>query len=147
MWSGVVTALQSPELCVAAARAKQTEVRAIFNDLALLNRNNAVSASECGKAVRDEDHGSASADAPHIGLDRGFAFIVQSGRGFVEDQNARVADQGPGDRNPLSLSPGQRSAALSDHRCVAFRKAENELVRAGQSRRFDDALHREPGIG
>ena len=51
-----------------------------------------------------------------------FGLRVDAGESVVEDQNARVADQGAGNGGALFLSAGKRDAALADHGVVASGK-------------------------
>lgn len=48
----------------------------------------------------------------HVLLDDPFGLVVQRTGGLVENQNPRVADQGPGDGDALPLAAGQRGAML-----------------------------------
>ena len=52
-----------------------------------------------------------------------FGLRVDAGESVVEDQDARVADEGAGDGGALLLSAGEGDAALADHRVVAFGEA------------------------
>ena len=51
---------------------------------------------------------------------------------LVENQDRRVANDRARDRDALALTAGQRHAALADHRGVAVRHLDDELVRVGQ---------------
>src|SRR6266516_2934510 len=62
----------------------------------------------------------------------GDASLVDDRGCVVEDQDARVDGDCPGDREPLALSAGQRDPALADHRVVALRQAFDELVCLGE---------------
>src|SRR5215471_14127779 len=87
---------------------------------------------DCGQMMSDE-HGRPALhqtfERSNPGLLRGG---IEAGGGLVENQNWRVADQRPGNRNSLTLAAGQRSAPLADDRVVAMRHALDELVRVGQ---------------
>ena len=47
---------------------------------------------------------------------------VEVGRGLVEDDEPRIAQERPGQRNALSLTGGEWSSAVADHGLVAIRK-------------------------
>ena len=65
------------------------------------------------------------------GLDHGFGFGVERAGGFVEDEDARLGQQGAGDGQPLALAAGELDAALADDGVVGFGEALGELVDAG----------------
>ena len=53
---------------------------------------------------------------------------VQSRRGFVQNKNRRVADDGAGNRNALPLAAREGHASLSQHRVISFRQLLDEFV-------------------
>ena len=54
-------------------------------------------------------------------LDQRFALGVEGAGGFVEDEDARVLEQAPGDGKPLPLPAGEVDAALAEHACRSLR--------------------------
>ena len=70
------------------------------------------------------------------------ALVVERAGRLVEDQDARIGDQRAGDGDALALAARQAAAALADDGVVAFGQLEDEVVRAGELRRRDDALDR-----
>ena len=60
--------------------------------------------------------------------------------GLVEDQDRRVAQDRPRDRNALLLATGEAVAALPHDRVVAIRKSCDYLVDAGRLRRLLEFL-------
>jgi hypothetical protein len=68
--------------------------------------HDAVGLAHGGQAVGDDDHRAALADGLHVVLDDAFRLVVERAGGFVEDQDARVADQGAGDGDALALAAG-----------------------------------------
>src|SRR5215204_3666977 len=61
-------------------------------------------------------------------LNKCFGFAVQAGRGFVEDQNARVREQCAGDGYSLPLATGQFNPAFANDRVVAIWKFLDEFI-------------------
>ena len=53
---------------------------------------------------------------------------VDRGGGVVEDQDPRVGEQGPGDRDSLALAAREGQAALADARVIAVGQVRDELV-------------------
>ncbi len=64
-------------------------------------------------------------------MDLGFDPRVDRRGGVVEDQDAGIGQQRPGQGHPLALAAGQGQALLPDHRVVALRQPGDELVRLG----------------
>lgn len=46
--------------------------------------------------------------------DFAFVLVIQSGGGFVKDDELRILEEQSGDHEPLSLSAGQADAVFSD---------------------------------
>lgn len=93
------------EVRVAPVRADQLVVRAIFDDAAVLDGNDAIGAPNRGEPMSDNENRALFANPPHVLLDDAFAFVIERAGGFVENQNARIANQGAGDRDALTLPP------------------------------------------
>ncbi len=68
------------------------------------------------------------------GLDQPFALGVEVAGGFVEDEDSRVGQNGPGDGDPLPLSAAEFDAPFADDRVIAVRQLLDELRRHWRSR-------------
>jgi uncharacterized protein (UPF0261 family) len=76
-----------------------------------------------------------------------FSVSVSTAEGrLVEDQDARVDQQGAGDRDALAFAAGKALAAFADQRVVAVRQAQDELVGMGGAGGGDDFLARRLGL-
>lgn len=95
-------------------------MRPVLDEAPAVDREDAVGTAYCRKAVSDHDGGAPLANAPHVVLDDPLALVVECARRFVEDQDARVGDEGAGDCDPLPLSAREAAAAFADKRIVAF---------------------------
>ena len=100
-----------------------------LDDLAVLEHEDLVGAADRRQPVRDDERRAALAQAPQAVLDHRLALAVEARRGLVEDEDARVGEDGPRDRDALALAAGELDAALADHRVVALLEA------AGRTRR------------
>uniref|UniRef100_A0A182IP12 Uncharacterized protein n=1 Tax=Anopheles atroparvus TaxID=41427 RepID=A0A182IP12_ANOAO len=69
-----------------------------------------------------------------------FARRVEGTGRLVQYKNRRLFEQGPRDRNALSLAAAQLYAPLADHRVVAVGKLADEFVRLGQHCRLQYLL-------
>ena len=127
---------------VDAARLRQQRVvRAQFGHLPPLHDHDAVRFAYGRQAVGDDQHGAPRANAAHIVLDDLFRFIIERARRLVENQDARIADQGAGDGDALALAARQARAVLAHHGVVAFGQFANEIVGARQFRHGDDGIN------
>src|SRR3989449_10126730 len=70
----------------------------------------------------------------------GLALRVEAGRGLVEDQDARIGEDRPRNRDPLALAAGELHAPLTHDGVVTLLEATPELVAVGDPRRLFDVL-------
>ena len=78
-------------------------------------------------------------------LDQPLRVAVERAGGFVEDQNRRVPEQCPGNRDPLPLATREPRTPLAQTGVVAVRQLGDEAVGVGGAgRRFDLGLS---GVG
>ena len=59
---------------------------------------------------------------------------VDGGGGIVQDQDARVGQEGARQRQALALSAGEGHAALADDRLVALVESVDEVIAPGRRR-------------
>lgn len=107
-------------------------MRSGFHDLPFVHGDDAVRHAYGGQAVGDDEYGAVAADGLHVLHNGAFGFVVERAGGFVENQDARVADQGAGDGDALALAAGQAGALFADFGVVAFGKFHNKVVGAGE---------------
>jgi len=77
-----------------------------LDDLSLLDHVDAIGVDDRGQVVRDDHAGDASELARDALGDDGLSQVVECAGGLVEHQDARAADDGPGDQEPLTLAAG-----------------------------------------
>ena len=65
-----------------------------------------------GQAVGDDEAGAAVHQAQQRFLDSGFGARVHAGGGLVQDEDARVGQDGAGDGQQLTLALAQVAGAL-----------------------------------
>src|SRR6059058_3729005 len=80
----------------------------------------------------DDQGGAAALQAVEGLLDGRLVLAVHARERFVEQQDRRVLQQRPSDRDPLALTAGQARAALADDRLVTLRQGGYEIVRVGR---------------
>ena len=84
------------------------------------------------EAVGDHEGRAALHQGLECLLDARLGDRVEGAGCLVEDQDRRVLEQRPGNREPLAFAPRERRAALADQRLVPLRLAHDEVVRLGQ---------------
>ena len=75
-------------------------------------------------------------------LDRLLGEAVDVGRGFVEDQDLRIGDQGAGEGEQLALADRDIASPLAKLGLVALGQANNEIVGAHRLGGGDDVVER-----
>lgn len=88
-------------------------ISALLGDGAIGGKHDdAVGAFDGGEAMGDGDGGVVAAEeGGEGGIDEGFGLGVKGGGGFVEDQDVRVFDEGPGNGDSLLLAARELGAA------------------------------------
>jgi len=77
------------------------------------------------------------AQAGERGLHGGLALGVERAGGFVEQQDARIAQQGAGERDTLPLAAGEAAATGSDGRVETLRQGVDEIGGGGMGGALD----------
>src|SRR5215470_2332083 len=132
---------------VPAAAGQELLVRPVLDEAAALDRDDAVGVADGGETVGDHEHRPALEHGPHVLLDDALGLVVERAGGLVEDEDAWIGDERPGDRQPLPLTAGERGAALADDGIVALRQLQDEVMSARERCCGDDAVHLHPRIG
>ena len=89
---------------VQRATLEQLRVGALVHDAAGVDDDDAVGQVQGRAAVGDEQRRPATHDRAQGRVDGLFHLGVDSTRGVVEQQDPRIAEQGPGEGDPLALS-------------------------------------------
>ena len=124
----------------AARQAHEFAVRAAFDDLPLLHREDAVAVDDAGEPVRQDQRRAALHEAVERLLDYRFIVGIDGGKGLVQHQDRRIAKHGAGNRDPLALPARKLDPLLADDRVVAVRQRVDEAPDIGDARRFLDLL-------
>ena len=108
---------------VGAAVFEEGGVGAAFDDLAAVDDEDLVGGEDGGEAVSDGEGGATGGEPSEGVLDEAFGAGVEGGRGFVEDQDAWVFEDGAGDGDALLFAAGEFIAAFADDGVVAVRES------------------------
>ena len=93
---------------------------ALLDDAALVHHDQPVHGRDGRQPVRDGHHRLAFHQPVQAALDRRLDLRVQRAGRLVEQQDRRVLQHHPRDRDPLALAAGQLHAAFADMRVVAL---------------------------
>ena len=133
--------------CVSAASPDQLVVRAILDQTATIDGDDAIRHPQRGEPMRDDEDRSSASNLRHILLNDALALVVERACRLVENEDAWVGNQRAGDGDPLPLAARQAAAPLADDCVIALGQFENEVVGACECRGGDDALGRRGRIG
>src|SRR5712675_1825132 len=122
------TCLEPVERCISAAGLDQIVMGAVLDQAAALDGDDAIGKPQRREPMGNDQHRPAAGDLHHVLLHDPLAFIIESARRLVEDEDARVGNQRAGDGDALPLASGQAAAAFTDDRVVAFGQFEDEVV-------------------
>ena len=135
--SGVGAVVQPP---VNAIMRQQLGMRPLLDDSPVIEDHDPVGPLDRGKAVRDQDRGAADHQPSQRFLHDRLGGIVERRGRLIEDQDARVFEDRPGDREPLALPAREARAALADDRVIPLGKLADEVVGIRLPRRRLDLL-------
>ena len=90
------------------------------------------------QAVGDDDRGAPLHQPIQRLLHKLFRFTVQRAGGFVEQENARVFEDGARDRQPLPLTTAQFDTPFPDDGVIAIGRLHNKGVSIGRLSGGDD---------
>ena len=107
---------------------QQLCMTALLDNLAPIQHHDPVGVPYRREAMGDDDDRAPLADRFHVVLDDALRLVVQGAGGFIENQDARVADQRPGDGDALALVAGESRTVFADERVVAFRQFEKRPI-------------------
>ena len=130
--------LHPVELAVFAFAGQQGRVGTLLDDAAVDHHGDAVGALDGRKPVGDDKGGAPLHEIDQGLLHQHLGLGVEGRGGFVKDQDRGIFNQGPGDAQPLFLTPGKSSAQLADGRVQAQGHRLNEVQGVGRLGRGED---------
>src|ERR1019366_4745685 len=130
------------QLVVAATELIKRLVVAVLDDSPLLDHQDLVRTANGGEPMRDDKRGAPVHQIGESFLDQGFRLGVQTRGGFIENQNARVRQDGARDGDPLALPARKLHPTFSDDGVVSQLEFFRELVHAGDDASPEDLLLR-----
>ena len=116
-------------------RFQQLLVSADRLDLAPLEHEDRVRIHERRQPVRNDDHRPTARNPANVLVDDRLAVRIKRAGRLVENQDLRVENQRPRDRQSLPLAARQIRRPFVDVRLITARKPVDELLGAGEPRR------------
>ena len=104
----------------------------LFDDLAVFNDDHVVGISNGGEAMGDDKTGSALHQAQKRFLNAGLGSCIYAGGGLIQNEDARVCQDGAGDGEQLTLPLAEVAGALGKFGLVTFRQLEDEVIGIGK---------------
>ena len=123
---------------VGALPLHQRVVGPNFDNFAAVHHHQSVGFAQGGQAVGNGNGGATLHQVVQRLLNFFFRLGIHSRSGFVEDQDARIDQQGPRNTDALALTAREPLAAFAHQRVVAMRQAQDEFVRMGGARSRHD---------
>src|SRR5882757_3352283 len=106
---------------VFAPKRKQLFVRSALDDTAAIKHENLVCAYDSGKPVRDYNGRAIEHQSLQRFLDESLRRGVHARRCFIQNQNWRIFQQRPSNREPLLFADTQLYSALPHHAAQSVR--------------------------
>ena len=103
-----------------------------FHDAALVDNQDLIRLGDGGEAVGNDEARAPLHQLPEGLLDVDFGPSVHGAGGFVQDQDRRVRQDGPGDGHQLALALGKAGPPLREDRVVPLGKPAKEAVGLSQ---------------
>src|SRR5258706_5255043 len=113
--------LQIVQPAIHAVRREQVAVRAALHDPPLRQDDDEIGVLHGGEPMRDDEHRTVRHQALDRFLHQALGLGVERAGRFVENEDGRIAEQRPGDRDALALPAAEPGAALAEQRLVPFR--------------------------
>jgi hypothetical protein len=108
--------LEQYHLLIPAAARHQFIVRALFDDLAVFEHDDAICVGDGAQSMGDDEAGAAGHEVLQAPLDEPLALGVEIAGRFIENEDARVGEDRAGDGDALALTAAELDAALADER-------------------------------
>src|ERR1035438_5008651 len=137
---GIDAVLARVQIVVTALESVQGLVGAALHDAALFHHQNLLRAADGGEAMRDHEGGAPFHQVGETLLNGGLGFGIEAAGGLVENQDARIGENGAGDGDALALATGELDAALADDGVVLVVELFGELIDSGNSAGGQDLL-------
>src|SRR5205807_1025921 len=98
-----------------------------FDNLAAFQNQNLIGAADCREPVCDDESRAPASKRSQAILNQRFALAVETRGCFVKNQQLGIGEDGPRDRDALTLPAGKLYAALANDRVILLLEFFDEL--------------------
>ena len=116
----------------------QFMMAAALYDSLVTENDDFIRVADRGKPVGDHDGGPVLGQLLQALLNVAFAFVIQSGGRFVQDQDPGILQENAGDRDPLFLPAGETGSPFSHKGIVTVRQRDDKVMDVGPLGGFYD---------
>ena len=128
--------LARPHGGVMAVLGQQRRMVTAFDNVPGVKHDDLIGIDHRRQAVGNDQGGAPGRNLAQRFLDFLLRMGIQRRGGFVEQQDAGLFENGPGNGDPLLFAAGQLQAPFTDHGLVTVRLVHDEIMDAGQLGRF-----------
>jgi hypothetical protein len=127
--------LEGPQVIINSSGLDQLGVLAAFDDTTCLHHQNFVYGFETKQPMGNQQRSAASHQSLNIPHHLDFDQWIEMGRGFVQNQNGRIAEQGASNGKALALAAAKTQSLLANPGVVTVGQGLDELMQVGLFRR------------
>ena len=109
-------------------------MRAALHDAPVLHHDNKVRPAQRAQTMGDDERRAAGDRSVECLENLVLRLAVDGRRRIIQQQNRRFQQDGAGNREALALTAGEGVPALAQDGVVAFRQAEDKIVRGRDAR-------------
>ena len=111
-----------------------------LDNLPFLEHEDLVGAADGRQPMRDDERRASCSEAAKTILDHLLALAVETGGGFIQDEDARIGKNRAGDRDALALPTRELDAPFTYDGVVSLGKLTDELIAMCDPARLDDLV-------
>ena len=112
-------------------------MRALFDNLAVVDHYHPIGITDGAQAVRDHEAGAALHQSQQRFLNARLGAGIDAARRFVEDQDAGVGQHRARNRQQLALALTEVAGSFREKRLITVRQLPDEVIGVGQPGGFD----------
>ena len=106
----------------------ELSVGALLDDTSVVEDNDIIGSDDSGEPMGDDDGGASTEHLIKSSLEEPLTFCVECRGGFVEDEQAGVAEESTSNADALALTAREEASPFAERGVVAFGEAHDEFV-------------------
>jgi len=105
-----------------------------LDDRASIQHDNPIGPLDRGQPMGDDYGSSVPHQVTQRQLHEALGLVIQRRRGFIEDEQRGIAENGAGNRQSLTLTAGKFNPLFTYQRLISLWESLDKIVRIGQPR-------------